>query len=151
MKQILIFALFSVFAFTSCDKTSFFNPVPDSRVLINIDLNTTDITLKGINSYKIYTTPRNVSERLGYAGVLVYHGLENGYDRFYAYDLACPNEATPSVRVAVENTLFARCPKCKSKFEIYAGFGNPVEGPAKYPLKRYTGISGSDITFTIYN
>lgn len=136
---------------TSCDKSSFFSPVPDSRVLINIDLSTTDLALVPINSYKTYTTPRNVSERIGYGGILVFHGLDSGYDRFFAYDLACPNEAAPNVRVVVENTLFARCPKCKSKYEIYAGFGNPVEGPSKYPLKRYTGISGNGNTFTIYN
>lgn len=134
----------------SCD-TEYFSPIPDARVVINLDLSTTDIGLVPLNSSKSFTTRRTVSEQIGYGGVLVFHGTENGLDKFYAFDLACPNEAKSTIRVFVEDQLFARCPVCKSKFEIYSGFGNPVEGPAKYPLKRYNGISSNGVKITIYN
>ncbi len=149
MKKLCTIALLALLGF-ACD-TQYFNPIPDARVLLNIDLATIDFALSALNSNKSFTVPRNVSERVGFGGVLVFHGTENGFDKYYAYDMACPNEASPSTKVAVESTLFARCPKCKSKFEIYAGFGNPVEGPAKYPLKRYNGVNMSGTNVTIYN
>jgi nitrite reductase/ring-hydroxylating ferredoxin subunit len=143
----------------SCDKTVF-NPIPNSTVLLYLHLDTDayDMRLKAVNSAQTYdksvlnpSRAFNSIERTGYGGILVFHGQENGADAFFAYDMACPNEASPSVKVAVENTLFARCPKCKTKYEIWAGVGNPVEGPSKYSLKRYTNVSNNGNTVTIYN
>ncbi|MFZ4456017.1 MAG: (2Fe-2S)-binding protein [Bacteroidales bacterium] len=139
----------------SCDK-SYFNPIPNSTVLLYLHLDTDayDMILRGLNTTRTYPNINhsyNQIERTGYGGILVFHGQENGADAFFAYDMACPNEASPSVKVVVENTLFARCPKCKTKYEIWAGVGNPVEGPSKYSLKRYINVSVSGNLVTIYN
>lgn len=142
----------------SCD-TQYFNTIPDARVYLTLHLDTDayDMKLLSQNSCQIYDKSAKTIrvytevERTGYGGILVFHGQVNAVDTYFAYDLACPNEANPSVKVAVENTLFARCPKCKTKYEIWAGVGNPVEGPSKYPLKRYNGLSVNGSMVTIYN
>jgi len=71
-----------------------------------------------------------------------------------AFDLACPVEVDPSVKVAVDDMkLEAQCPMCSSRYSLEAG-GAPVAGPAlgmKYGLQRYT-CSGSPLTgFRITN
>lgn len=151
--------LFLIFIFIgigfSCDK-SYFSPIPYATVLLYLHLDTDayDMELRGVNSAQTYPNTKhtyNQIERTGYGGILVFHGVENGADAFFAYDRACPNEASPSVKVVVENALFARCPKCKTKYEIWAGAGNPVEGPSKYALKRYPNVSISGNLVTIYN
>ena len=152
--KILLVFMFVAFTF-SCDK-SVFNPIPNATVLLYLHLDTDayDMGLRAVNSAKTYPNPNhafNSIERTGYGGILVFHGQENGAEAFFAYDMACPNEASPTVKVVVENTLFARCPKCKSKYEIWSGIGNPVEGPSKYSLKRYTNVSINGNTVTIYN
>lgn len=83
---------------------------------------------------------------LGFGGVL----LIGGIDPFtadpnvpLAYDLACPVECKPSVRVSVDAaTLEAVCPVCGSHYNVMTGGGAPVSGPAltgeyKYGLRRY--------------
>ena len=81
-------------------------------------------------------------EQTGFGGVLVYHGLSsNGTGAFFAFDAACPHEASANVIVEVdESAVYAICPKCGSKFELLNGIGNPVEGPCaeeKQALKQY--------------
>lgn len=118
--------------------------IPPRPVYLELDLDFQDKDLRPIQAYKIYTQ-KDVDlegERTGFGGVLVFHGLaSNGTDIFYAFDAACPHEASANVRVEVDETaVYAICPKCGSKFEVLNGFGNPVEGPCvqeRQGLKRY--------------
>lgn len=146
----IIVLLLLIGLMSSCN-TEYFNSIPDARVNFKVYPYDIDPTLLPVNGYKSFTIARTAGERVGYGGLLVFHGSESGNDLFYAYDLSCPYEAKVDVRVVVENTLFARCPVCKSKYEIFSGIGNPVEGPAKYPLKRYTGVNNTNNVVTIYN
>ena len=118
--------------------------IPPRPVNLELDLDFQDKALKAIQAHKIYTEKDadQAWERTGFGGVLVFHGLaSNGMDAFYAFDAACPHEASPSVRVEVdESAVYAICPKCGSKFEVLNGFGNPVAGPCvqeRQGLKRY--------------
>ncbi len=90
--------------------------------------------------------PYSAVSATGYGGVL----LINGIDPFtadtnvpLAYDLSCPVEMKPSVRVEVEGELYnAVCPVCGSKYDVTMGGGAPLSGPAargkhKYGLRRY--------------
>lgn len=102
-----------------------------------------------------YTT----STATGYGGVLLIMGM-NPFTADtnvpLAYDLACPVECDPSVRVAIDNTSFeAICPKCGSHYDVTMQGGSPVSGPAsegkyKYGLTRYqcmpTTLGGYMIT-----
>ena len=132
--------------------------IPYRAVYLELDLTYQDKALNAIQAYKIYTQ-RDVDqagEQTGFGGVLVFHGLSStgSTDTFYAFDAACPYEASSSVRVEVdESAVYAVCPQCGSRFEILNGIGNPVEGPAaeaKYRLQTYT-VSGNGDKIYIYN
>lgn len=95
----------------------------------------------------------------GFGGVL----LVSGMDPFttdtnvpLAYDLACPVERQPDVRVFIsDDNLDAVCPDCGSHYNAVTGGGAPLSGPAatgehKYGLRRYrclpSGYGGYYIT-----
>lgn len=141
MKRFL-FLLLPLFI-VSCDK-KYVSSIPDFPVSLELDLNFEDKDLITQQSYKTFTTSNinPLKDRVGFGGVLVYHGLNSiaTTDAYYAFDLACPYEATRSTIIEVDNDgIFARCPKCKTKYELLNGIGNPVEGPNdKEQLKKYT-------------
>ena len=118
--------------------------IPVRPVNLELDLTYQDKALNAIQGWKIYRQ-RDVDqagEYTGFGGVLVYHGLDSsGSDSFYAFDAACPYEASSSVLIGVdESAVYGICPQCGSKFELLNGIGNPVEGPAaqeRFQLKRY--------------
>ena len=93
--------------------------------------------------------PYNSKSATGFGGVLLIEGI----DPFtavsavpLAYDLACPVERLPEVRVVVNpETYFAECPVCGSCFDVTLGAGAPVSGMAatgkyKYGLKQYSCV-----------
>lgn len=82
----------------------------------------------------------------GFGGVLLIGGMnpfEGNTAAPMAYDLSCPVEKSPTVRVRIDNeTLEAVCPKCGSHYDVTMGAGAPISGPAadgkhKYGLRRY--------------
>lgn len=87
----------------------------------------------------------------GFGGVLLIGGMDpfqGVSDVPLAYDLSCPVECSPSVRVAIDpSTLEAVCPDCGSHYDVLMSGGAPVSGPAltgnhKYALRRYTCLPG---------
>lgn len=90
--------------------------------------------------------PFSQQSATGFGGIL----LINGMDPFtattdcpLAYDLACPVERSPNVRVEVTGDLYeAVCPECGSHYDVTMSGGAPLSGPAatgsrKYGLRRY--------------
>lgn len=88
----------------------------------------------------------SVGSAAGFGGIL----LIGGMDPFttdpnvpLAYDLACPVECDPNVRVSVDASTFeAVCGKCGSHYDVTMQGGAPVSGQAaegkhKYGLTRY--------------
>lgn len=81
----------------------------------------------------------------GFGGVLLIEGADpfSGDVRALAFDLSCPVERKPDIRVDVINDGMepvARCPKCGSKYRLVEGGGTPIDGPAQkehWGLKRY--------------
>ncbi len=82
----------------------------------------------------------------GFGGVLLVEGM----DPFslntsvpLAYDLSCPVEKSPTIRVAIDPENFeAVCPVCLSHYDVTMQAGAPTAGPAftgehKYGLRRY--------------
>lgn len=132
MKRFLL-SLFALLLL-GCNST-FDSSVPDWPVYLELDLTYEDRDLKAIQAYKLYTptTINQATEKTGFSGVLVYHGI----DGYYAFDAACPVEHQASVRVEVEDGVYAVCPRCGSKFNLLEGYGSPVEGSATEGLKRY--------------
>lgn len=138
-----IFPLLTLLTLLACTDT-IETRIPGRMVNLELDLTYQDKELNAIQAYKIYTRANidQANEQTGFGGVLVYHGLSSsGTGAFFAFDAACPYEASASVTVEVdESAVYAICPRCGSKFELLNGIGNPVEGPsaeAKYRLQPY--------------
>lgn len=74
----------------------------------------------------------------GFGGILLVTDLSNSP---LAYDLACPVEVSPTVRVRFNpDNLEARCPECGSVYNVCEYQGSAVSGVAydrKYGLRRY--------------
>ena len=88
----------------------------------------------------------SVGTATGFGGILLIGGMDPFSTETnipLAYDLACPVECDPNVRVAVDVASFeAVCPKCGSHYDVTMQGGAPVSGQAsegkhKYGLTRY--------------
>ena len=82
----------------------------------------------------------------GYGGVLLVGDM---FGEAVAYDLACPYEVKPDVRIVVDNDAAdAYCPVCGSTYDIFMGNGHPTSGPAAdrgYGLTRYRVYKGDGL------
>lgn len=143
-------SLLILFCALSCTQTehSYF---PSYPVYLELDLTFEDKDLNGVMAYKEYILGKTSGlfgsrDRTGLGGVLVYHSV----DGYHAYDLACPNETQASVRVEMDDdAIYAVCPKCGSKYNVFEGYGSLVEGPATRGLKQYqTALSGTKLYVT---
>lgn len=89
-------------------------------------------------------------DRTGFGGLLLVNDV---LGNTLAYDLACPVEARRDVRLTVPaGELYAECPECKSRYEIYTNYGYPKSGPAAtrgYALQRYSVISGGTLDYKV--
>lgn len=100
-----------------------------------------------------YTT----TSATGYGGVLLIWGFHpfNNEPGPLAYDLACPVERNPQVRVNVlQDNLEAECPVCHSRYNVINRGGAPLAGEAlqkNYGLKRYEVYDGAAGTHLILN
>lgn len=96
----------------------------------------------------------------GFGGVLLIEGM----DPFsavtaapLAYDLACPVERDPNIRVVVDTeTYVAVCSQCKSVYDVTMQRGAPISGEAatgkyKYALKSYNCVPSGYGGFIITN
>lgn len=79
-------------------------------------------------------SPRSTFDRLGYGGLAVVHSLE--LERYYAFDLSCPYENTPNVRLVLRD-LGMYCPECKTSYDVLGGSGAVLGGVGHVPLRRY--------------
>jgi nitrite reductase/ring-hydroxylating ferredoxin subunit len=131
IRKILIFSAF--FLLISCNSNR--TTIPEMPVRLEFSITNTAPELFAFGGFKEFTVPQNASQHLGYGGILVFHTVE---DKFYAFDMSCPFEAQPNIRVHADNAGIARCDSCQSSF--YVGDGNAllISGKAKSPLKRYT-------------
>ena len=94
--------------------------------------------------------PYTALDRTGFGGILL---VTDVLGDLHAYDLACPYEARPTVRINIpDGETFARCPSCGSTFDIFMNHGNPLSGPAAdrgYGLARYSVVSGGATEYRV--
>ncbi len=89
--------------------------------------------------------PYTAMMQTGYGGVLLVGDI-NG--RPAAYDLSCPVENKPDIRIRVdEDKHDAYCAKCGSRYSVYSNYGLPTAGHAAdsdhpYALRKYTVAGG---------
>lgn len=85
----------------------------------------------------------------GYGGVLLTMDVNS---EPLAFDLACPIERDPTVRVVIDReSNMAKCQQCGSSFDVFSingeGPGAPADGPARldgYALRSYRVVFGAD-------
>ena len=128
IKRYILFTLLLI----SCKQYK--NPIPDFPVRLEFNITADAPELAAFNGYKEFTVPKNATQYLGYGGILVFHTID---DKFYAFDMACPYEVKPTVKVHCNYVGVAVCDSCKTQFSVVDGNGYVQSGVAKYPLKKY--------------
>lgn len=157
LKQICTYliALVALFCATGCEKI-------DSNRIPPVDTNLIFYTIGDWQQYGVTGAgdsrqfikqngipagyPYKVSEATGFGGLLLVCDPNGEY---LAYDLACPVECRPDVRVQPDtnNPLagMVKCPKCGSTYNLFAqGIAASGEAiKARYGLQRYFIAVGS--------
>lgn len=129
-----------LFGLTSCDDTSYSgNPVPFAPVAYEVNITSEYPNLNKDNGFGekqrlIVTKKRFEYDYIGYAGLLIWVGMDNAY---HAADLCCPYCLDSNVPVNIDG-LWAKCPTCEEEYDISYGYCSPHYGISKYPLKQYT-------------
>jgi nitrite reductase/ring-hydroxylating ferredoxin subunit len=134
-----IFFCLVVLLVMSCNKADI-SDIPRMPVYLELDLQFKDKDLVGTYHYKEITSVsgQNYGTRLGYSGVLVVNGFDsNNKETYHAYELCCPHEAKKDITVKADDTGVAQCPECGTKYDIAYGSGAPLNGPSKYPLRKF--------------
>lgn len=134
--------------FAGCQKTKFNedSPVPRYTVSFTINYLITAPILETLGGYYTITEPKEYGQYIGYSGLVIFHGFD---EKFYAFDLCCPNECDREVRVEPSSVGIATCPECGSEFDIGFGTGTPTKGPATSILRRYNvSVNGTVIRVT---
>ncbi|NLI72244.1 MAG: hypothetical protein GX361_05875 [Bacteroidales bacterium] len=109
--------------------------IPDVPVYLELDLTGRYSTFRNPYDTVVYERSQIVKDYVGFGGILVNIGYDGNY---YAYDLACPYEVNPSIRIYPdESGIKAVCRSCGSEFEIWNGTGMVSKSPSKWNLKRY--------------
>lgn len=120
--------------FHSCAKETS-DVVPDNY--INIVLYSDITTQIGISQSRIITNTMVPVNSLGYDnnGIIIYRNSQNEY---FAYDRTCTYHIEESNAVNLwTNPMFAVCPICSTKYQLYWSGIPADEGPSIYPLKQY--------------
>lgn len=79
----------------------------------------------------------------GVKGLIIFRDPENKY---YVFDRACTYEKDFSCKVNKDASFnqVMECPCCKSRY-LLGESADPIEGPAKYPLVRYSAFVDGDL------
>ena len=143
MKKVVVWSLFLVLAL-SCTKDNE-EIIPNVRFSATVELS----LLPDISHFIV--KPGGLNPIVGINGITVYRVSS---DQYNAFDLMCPHEHDKPgyffTEVEDKGSGYMVCPECGTKFEVISEFGGVVEGPSKWPLKRYqTILSGT--TLRIWN
>lgn len=146
MKPIKYIPLLLLLVFIGCENGEQ-RRIPDAPVYLELDLTGRYSTFR--NPYDTvvydYNTPKTVKDYIGFGGILVNVGYDGNY---YAYDLACPYDVDPGIRVYPDRSgMKAICKSCGSEFEIWNGTGMVSKKPSKWNLKRYQAVVRNNILF----
>lgn len=141
--------------FWACGEDEPYNQY-DAIVYFEVDARSgrSDYKLSTPNVYATFEKPRLAKDRgVGYGGLLIFSSTEliegTSFYYLYAYDLACPHEREPNVKVVPNSNNRAECPKCGSVYSLSGG--TVISGKSQSPLVRYQAIPSNQTpgVFTI--
>ncbi len=149
----LFLAFFIVTIWSGCDD-NYVSPIPSYPVGLQLNLTSTYSTFKNSTyQFLLFENRVNVTDMIGYGGVLVFSDIESGNTIYYAFDMACPYEVKRDVRVyPIKDGLGqVKCEKCGSVYKVLNGVGWPDSGPAAGPdvkiLRRFKTSLSNDVLF----
>ena len=149
-KKTTLCFLFSVLFFLiTCGREEQRQTIPFAPVNFRIDLNGQDHALRNPLVYKIFTERRLQTDRVGLGGLLIVSCPINE-NKLFAFDLACPCQGRPNVRVTPTGTGRAICKTCGSEFITMHGLGSVYSGSAR-PLQVYNVVSQGGGVFVVRN
>lgn len=122
---------------------NFISSIPNYPVNLNLNLTSTYPTFKNNpGQFLILKTPPTAGERVGFGGILIYTSFDQD-EPYYAFDLACPNEAEQNIKVVPNDLGQVVCEKCGTVYDIFTGTGLSANDPSKERLKKYkTSLQG---------
>ena len=119
----------------ACESNSIVNPVPNYPVSMELNIwgEYPNFTTSNVGAHLEFTDKRYPTERVGYAGVLVFVNFNEQYS---AFDLCCPH-CVERYRPIEVSGMFAVCPVCGEEYDLSYGYGVPTKGIAENYLKPY--------------
>ena len=137
-----MFLILIISVLSSC-YDNYVSSVPTMPVSLKIDLTGQYNGFKNsTNEFLIFEKPFYEADRVGFAGIIVYSGVnfdDNGNSVYYAFDMTCTHELTQDAKVypVVGEFGKVKCNKCGTVYDVSLGFGNPVSGQSKEILRKY--------------
>ena len=125
-------------AIVSCEEVNYRSSVPNSPVNYTIHITREHPNFVVANGFQTMsvTERKFVEEYLGYAGLLIWVGMDGNY---HAADLCCPNCVKKHKPLYVDG-LYATCELCGEQYDISFGYAIPTKGLTREPLKKYNTI-----------
>ena len=132
---VLLVMLIIGFVVTGCENVNRRSSVPYAPVdyTLNITREYPHFVVENYPSPIVITKKKLLNEFIGYAGLLIWVGMDNAY---HAADLCCPYCVKRNKPLKVDG-IFAVCELCGEQYDISYGIGNPTTGVTNEPLKRY--------------
>lgn len=127
--------LILLLALSSCESINRKSSVPNVPVnyTVYIDREHPYFVVENTLATIIVTERKFQHQYIGYAGLLIWVGMDNAY---HAADLCCPHCVLRNKPLQVDG-LYAVCPICGEQYDISYGFCNPTKGITKESLKLY--------------
>ena len=151
-KWLKIVFVFLLLFFVSCGHEEMRQTIPFAHVNFRIDTSVggRDHALRNPLTYKIFmeNDRRTPTDRMGFGGLLIVSGFDN---EIFAFDLACPFERNPNIRVVPNSNGEAVCSSCGSVFITSFGLGTVRSGVARAPLQRYRVYRQESGVFLVRN
>ena len=132
---VLLVMLIIGFVVIGCENVNRRSSVPYAPVdyTLNITREYPHFVVENYPSPIVITQKKLLNEFIGYAGLLIWVGMDNAY---HAADLCCPYCVKRNKPLTVDG-MFAVCELCGEHYDISLGFGFPTKGITDEPLKQY--------------
>ena len=136
--------LLSVILLSACENVNYRSSVPSMPVSYTLYITREHPHFIVENGFQTLTITHTIYEReyLGYAGLLLWVGMDGNY---HAADLCCPNCLKKHKPVEVDG-LFAVCPTCDEHFDLSYGYAIPTKGTTPEPLRKYQVLAQQTAT-----
>ena len=119
----------------SCNGNAYVSSVPAMPVYLSYNVLAEDpqFVPAHTGAYKLIKERRYDTDYIGYAGLLIYIGMDMNY---HAFDLACPHCLSTKQPLEVDG-MYAICPLCNEHYDVSYGYGTPTYGISREPLRKY--------------